>query len=296
MKRGLLVGALVCPFTISIAGCYWLASYEDLTSGLGDAGSDGNVVGPAPGANDGAIVEDASGPQPFCPPDAGPLTYCMDFDGVDADAIGLGSYLADAAIVTGTAVSPPSSLAVNLTGDQSSGSYGVSFPFQPVKSRLEFQMLTAAAGQWVTTSNIALIQDSPHTAQLLNVVVSPGGLFQVQEYIQLSDGGIEQGSAPAVPLEGGAAIGTWHHVVLTLTVDKANQQYTYGLTVDDQVLEDATPLEFEWVPGNARLEIGVTYGGGSGPQFFFDNVRADFTLPPSGTQLRKPDPHDPRAR
>jgi hypothetical protein len=282
---------------MSLAGCYWLASYKDLTSGLDeDAGSDTGVTGP--GTSDdggsGAIVEDSSAPQPFCPPDAGPLTYCMDFDGVDASAIGLGSYLADAAIVSTTSVSPPSSLAVTLNGAQSSGAYGVSFPFQPVTSVLQFDMLIAKAGQWVTTLAISLVPDSPQTEQNLNVVVGPNGEFQVQEYIQLSDGGVEQGGQPDVTLDGGS-LGAWHHVVLSLTVDDATQIYTSTLTVDDQVLEDAVPLTFPWVRGNARLGVGVTYGGNGGPQFFFDNVRADFTLPSAGTDLKR-DPHDPCPR
>lgn len=294
MKRVLFAGAIVCA-TLSLAGCYWLASYEDLTSGLGDAGAEsGGGAVSGPGAEAGPSAAEASVAGPFCPPDAGPLTYCMDFDGVDASAIGLGAYLADADIVTGTFVSPPSSLAVSLNGSASSGSYGVSFPFEPVTTRLEFQIMTFALDQWVTTLNITLAQASPQTEQGLNVVVSPTGEFQVQEYIALSDGGVEQGGHPAVPLDGGEGLGAWHHVVLSLTVDAVNQNYTSSLTVDDQVLEDAMPLQFQWAPGNASLGIGVTYGGGGGPQFFFDNVRADFVLPPSGTDLR-PDLHDPRA-
>ena len=33
-----------------------------------------------------------------------------------------------------------------------------------------------------------------------------------------------------------------------------------------------------WATGNARIGVGVTYGGGGGPRFYFDNVRADFGL------------------
>jgi hypothetical protein len=67
-------------------------------------------------------------------------------------------------------------------------------------------------------------------------------------------------------------------VVLTLTTNPSKPQYTSGLTVDGQVLEDEVPLGLTWTQGTPTVAIGVTYGGGGGPQFFFDNVRADFTL------------------
>ena len=69
-----------------------------------------------------------------------------------------------------------------------------------------------------------------------------------------------------------------HHVVLALTVDDANQQYTSGLTVDDQVLENAQPLTLPWAKGNVTLSVGVTYAAAGGTDFYFDNVRADFVL------------------
>ena len=154
----------------------------------------------------------------------------------------------------------------------------MSFPFQPTVSTLEFDVSATTIGQWVTMLSISLYEDSTKTARTLNVVVSPDGEFQVQEYFALEDGGNEQNGHTAVPLDGGAEAGAWHHVVLSLTVDPSNQEYLSGLTVDGQVLEDGQPLGLSWAPGNANLGVGVTYSGGGGPIFYFDNVRADFVL------------------
>ena len=268
----MLAGAVACPIAASLAGCYWLASYQDLTSGLGQAG--GDAEGDAFKEGGDALAETGL----FCPADAGPLVYCMDFDGVDGSALGLGTSQASATIVTGTYVSPPSSLFVRLYGEASSGAYGVSFPFEPTTSTLQFDVSSPVLGQWVTLLSISLYEDSTKTGRTLNVVISPDGVFQVQEYFALEDGGSEQNGHTAVPLDGGAEAGAWHHVVLSLTVDDAQQKYVSGLTVDGQVLENDQPLGLSWAQGTAQLGVGVTYGGGGGPQFYFDNVRADFAL------------------
>ena len=275
MKGHLLAGASVCSLAATLTGCYWLASYEDLTSGNGVSTSDG---GPMPDATANANVDGGAGAGPFCPPDAGPLVYCMDFDTADADTLGLGANQASAAIVGGTYVSPPNALFVKLDDVASDGAYGVHFPFQPRTTRLEFQIRATDVNVWVTTLSISLFEEATQTSRTLNVVVSPGDGFQVQEYIQLGDGGIEQNGHTSAPFDGGADPGAWHHVVLSLTVDDANQQYLSGLTVDGQVLEDGQALALPWAQGNASLGVGVTYGGGGGPRFFFDNVRADFGL------------------
>jgi hypothetical protein len=271
-RRLLLAGAVACPIAASLCGCYWLASYEDLTSGLGHVGGDADVDA----FKEGGIAPLEAGP--FCPADAGPLVYCMDFDGMDASALGLGTTQASATLVTGVYVSPPSSLFVSLYGPASSGGYGVSFPFEPTTSTLQFDVSSPVMGQWVTLLSITLYDDSTNTGRTLNVVISPDGVFQVQEYFALEDGGSEQNGHMAIPLDGGAEAGAWHHVVLSLTVDDAKQKYLSGLTVDGQVLEDGQPLGLSWAQGNAQLGVGVTYGGGGGPQFYFDNVRADFAL------------------
>jgi hypothetical protein len=282
VKRVLLASASALPLAATLGGCYWLASYADLTSGLAEAGTDADIqvsedAGVAVEA--GAAPADGSGASgSFCPTDAGSLSYCMDFDGIDAGGLGLGSYEANAAVVAGTFVSPPSSLSVNLYGTGSNGGYNVDFPFQPSTARLEFEIMTLSLDQWVTTLAISLYQSSTQTARTLNVVVSPQGEFQVQEYIQLGDGGVEQDGHQTPPLDGGVDAGAWHHVVLSMTVDDANQEYLDSLTVDGQALEDGQPLALPWAQGNASLAVGVTYGGGGGPQFYFDNVRVDFGL------------------
>ena len=288
MKRLLLASAPPCLLAVSLGGCYWLASYEDLTSGLGEAGApadappiDGSEARPDPNPADASAYGDAgdAAAAPFCPQDAGPLAYCMDFDGVDAASLGLGVSQASTGIVSGVSVSPPSSLKVSLYGSASSGSYDVQIPLKPTTTRLEFQVLAVALGQWVTALSIALYEDATQISRVLNVVVSPTGEFQVQEYFSLPDGGSEQNGHLAGSPDGGADPGTWHHVVLTLTVDDATRQYLSGLTVDDQVIEDHQPLALSWAQGSVSLGVGVTYGGGAGPEFYFDNVRADFTAP-----------------
>jgi hypothetical protein len=202
----------------------------------------------------------------------------MAFDGVDASTLGLGDYQASVAIVSGESVSPPSSMSVVLYGAESNGGYNVGFPFQPKTSRLEFEIKVLTPDQWVTTLAINLAQASTDTGRNLNVIVSNTGEFQVQEYFVLPDGGNAQNGHQTPPLDGGVEAGAWHHVVLSLTTDDETQQYWDTLTVDDQILEDQQPLGLQWAQGTAGISVGVTYGGGSGPQFFFDNVRADFGL------------------
>jgi len=283
MKRLLLASAPSCLFGFAMSGCYWLASYQDLTSGLGE---DAGTVTDAPSSDspvtivDSSVHADAEGEAsagPFCPPDAGPLTYCMAFDGVDASALGISSSQASATIVSGIYVSPPNSLHVQTYANASGAAYYVNFPFQPTTARLEFEIRDVALGQWVTLLAIGLHPDT-QIGENLNVVVSPTGAFQVQEYFGLPDGGNEQGGQAGEQVEGGADPDVWHHVVLTLTVNDATQQYFCGLTVDDQVIEDTQPLQLSWSQGNASVAVGVTYSGGGGPEFYFDNVRADFGL------------------
>jgi hypothetical protein len=251
-----LARASVCALAVTLSSCYWLAQYQDLSSTFGDAGS-----------------------EPFCPPDAGALAYCMTFDGVDAGVLGLEVYGADAAIVNGTYVSPPSSLFVGLEGAASFGRYAVSFPFQPTTTRLEFQIQSVALYAGVTTLAITLLQPSTETARTMNVVVSPYGGFQLQEYFALEDGGSETSAHLTHQVDGGGAPPGWHHVVVTLTVNDTSKQYLCGLTVDNQVMEDGgQPLALAWAEGSVSLHIGVTYAASGGPQFFFDNVRADFGM------------------
>jgi hypothetical protein len=198
---------------------------------------------------------------------------------VDAGVLGLEVSGADAAIVNGTYVSPPSSLFVGLEGAPSFGRYAVSFPFQPTTTRLEFQIQSVALEAGVTTLAITLLQASTETARTMNVVVSPYGGFQLQEYFALEDGGIEIGAHLTHQVDGAGAPPGWHHVVVTLTVNDTSKQYLSGLTVDNQVLEDGgQPLALAWAEGSVSLHVGVTYAANGGQQFFFDNVRADFGM------------------
>jgi hypothetical protein len=113
---------------------------------------------------------------------------------------------------------------------------------------------------------------------VLNTVINPSSNIEVQEYFVLPDGGNEQSSPDPVPLEAGPNSAEWHDVVLTLNTDDSTQTYTFGLTVDGQVLYADQPLGLSWAQGNAAIDVGVTYGGGGGSAFYFDNVRADFGL------------------
>ena len=277
----MFAGAIVCPTAASLAGCYWLASYQDLTSDLGkaNAGIDAAADAGAEHTDSGVDAPALQEAGPFCPPDAGPLVYCMDFDGVDAGALGLQTYEADAGIVTGVSISPPSSLFVGLVGPDAgaSGSYYVSFPFTPKTARLEFQVKATVLGQWVTTLGISMYEDSTQTGRVLQVLVTPDGAFEVQEFVSTPSTGTPYGHPPFA-LDGGGPTDAWHHVVLTMTVDDASQQYFSGLTVDGQVLEDHQPLQAAWAQGSAQLGVGSTWCRTGGPQFYYDNVRADFGL------------------
>ncbi len=291
MKRVLFASARACACALSLGagstGCYWLATYQDLTSGLGasDAGVDAATPVVVDASDGASFSRDAGLPPPsgagFCPGDAGPYVYCMDFDYVDAGVLGLGTSQAQAGIVSGTSVSPPSSLLVNLNGPSSGppsgGAYNVAFSFSPKTTLLEFEIRCVSLDEWVTTLGMGL-SNPDGTIRGLNVVMSPSGGFQVQEYIQLDDGGVAQNGHTLYQLSEDAGPEAWHHVILSLTVDDPNAQYYSGLTVDGQVLETSRPLALTWAQGKASLAIGLTYAGGGGPQFYFDNVRADFGL------------------
>jgi hypothetical protein len=267
VKHAAFARAWFCALAITLSGCYWLVQYEDLSGGGGDAGV----------ALD-ARSDDGGPAQSFCPADAGPLVYCMDFDEVDAGALGLQIQAAEVAIVNGEHVSPPNSLFVGLQGDGSFGRFAKSFPFQPTTARLEFQVRIGALQEWVTTLAIALSQDSTQTVRTLNVVMAPNGGFQVQEYFTLADGGTALHPHTMFQVGAGAATGGFYHVVLTLSVDEANAQYRSGLAVDDQVLEHDQPLTLPWAGGAASIHVGVTYAAAAGPQLYFDNIRADFAM------------------
>src|SRR5208282_561200 len=146
----------------------------------------------------------------------------------DASTLQLQTDQASAAIVSGVYVSPPSSLHVKLFGTASGAAYYVEFPFQPTTARLQFEIRNAALGQWVTLLSIGM-HTSAQIGENLNVVVSPSGVFEIQEYFSLPDGGNAQGSQPGIPVEGGADPDVWHHVVLSLTVNDSTHTYRCGL-------------------------------------------------------------------
>lgn len=279
-----LARAAVLPALSVLPGCYWLAHYDDLTSGdgasAGDAapGDGGHVVDATTDQTNGDAVSSETGP--FCPDDAGPLVYCQDFDTVDGTAaLGLGQGQAKAALETAFWVSPPRALSVVLYGKGGFGAFDYHFPLQPPRTvTLQFDLSYPVLGQWTTLSSIVVVDPSDGTNRVLNVVISSQGGFQMQEYFALPDGGNEQNAMNTVDLDGGADAGAWHHVVLSLTADDGANQYLGGLTVDGQVIEPLQPLGLTWRQGDTHLSVGVTYGGGAGPQFYFDNVRADFGL------------------
>lgn len=266
-----------------LAGCYWLLSTGDLTNGGADASSDvvhhetgSEVGGPTIDASVDAPSDAEAGP--FCPPDAGPYTYCMDFDGIDAAALNLYANQADVGIVDGVYVSPPSSLGVKLNGDWgTSGGYSVDFPYEPKTVRLEYEFMPQPLGSEVTTPGISFYVPSTQTWEALQVLVDPKGNFQVQEWFSFPDGGTGW-SHGTFSLEGGTMTGAWHHVVLTMTVDDSQGRYFSGLTVDDQVLEYDVPLMGPWAQGKVNIGIGSTFGQKGGSDFYYDNVRADFGL------------------
>jgi hypothetical protein len=276
VKHVSLASGSLGALAVTLSGCYWLAQYEDLSSAFGDAGS---AVDAQSVLDAGQLVDGGLAP-PFCPPgDAGPLVYCMDFDGVDAAVLGLQLNGASAQIVNGASVSPPSSLFVGLQGDGSYGKYIASFgSLQPTTATLEFQVQTANLNEGVTTFAIVLSDVSTETVRMLNVVMLPRDQFQVQEYFSFGDGGAELYAHGPFQADAGAVSNGWHHVVLTLTLNGAPAPSFSGLTVDDQVLEDGQPLMLAWAEGTVSLLIGVTFAAAGGPQFFFDNVRADFKM------------------
>jgi hypothetical protein len=276
VKYVFLARTSLCAAAVAVSSCYWLAQYDDLSSKFGDeagANADAQSTLEAGQSADAGVV-----PQSFCPPDAGPYAYCMEFDGVDAAVLDAQIFGADVAIVNGTYVSFPSSLSVSVNGNMSFGRYDVPFPFQPTTTRLEFQVQTPNLTEGVTTMAVALSQASTRTVRTLNVVMLPYAQFQVQEYFGFADGGAEI-NAHATRFADASVPDAWHHVVLTLTVDDMQLQYRSSLTLDDVIVEDGEQLALPWAQGTVSLHLGVTYAAAGGQQFFFDNVRADFTLP-----------------
>jgi hypothetical protein len=282
MRRLPFAGAILSAIAgWYLAGCYWLVSTGDLTSGNPDAGVPHEVgdesEGPTVDAGNDAESDAEAGP--FCPIDAGQYTYCMDFDGIDAAVLNLYVNEADAGIVDGIYVSPPSSLGVKLNGGWgTAGAYGVDFKFTPKKARLEYQFMPQPLGSWVTTLGVSLWVPSTQTSETLQVLVAPTGHFQVQEWFSFPDGGGTGWTHGEFALEGGPLTGSWHHVVLTMTIDDSQGQYFSGLTVDDQILELDVPLLGPWAQGTAHLNVGSTFAQEAGSDFFYDNVRVDFEL------------------
>ncbi|HEX8792770.1 MAG TPA: hypothetical protein VF765_17615 [Polyangiaceae bacterium] len=284
MRRLPVAGAVLSAIAAwYAAGCYWLVSTGDLTSGGADASSDvalretgGEAGGPMVDAESEAGEGGDAGP--FCPEDAGPYTYCMDFDGVDAASLHLYTNDSDTGIVDGVYVSPPSSLGVKLNGGWgTAGAYDVNFTFKPKTARLEYQFMPQPLGSWVTSVGISLWVSSTQTSESLQVLVAPDGEFQVQEWFEGPDGGTGW-SHGTFSLDGGTRTGAWHHVVLTMTVDDSQGRYFSGLSVDDQALELDVPLLGPWEQGTAHLGIGSTFAQEGGADFYYDNVRADFGL------------------
>jgi hypothetical protein len=281
MRRLPFAGAVLATVAGSyLAGCYWLVSYADLTAGQPDGASESSAEASVEGGTD---VGDAQGDAdadagPFCPVDAGPYTYCMDFDGIDAASLDLQTTQAEAGIVNGIYVSPPSSLGVKLNGGWgTAGSYTVDFPFMPKNVRLEYQFMPQPLGSEVTTLGIAFYVADSQTWEALQVLVDPRGDFQVQEWFSTPDAG-NGWSHGTFSLEGGTQTGAWHHVVLTMTVDDSQGRYFSGLTVDDQVLELDVPLQGPWAQGTVHINVGSTFAQEAGSDFYYDNVRADFGL------------------
>lgn len=281
MKRLPFAGAVLSAIAgWYLAGCYWLLSTGDLTSGGPDAGDEaGRREAGSKGTGPTVDAEgDAGDAGPFCPVEAGPYTYCMDFDGIDAASLNLYENQSDTGIVDGIFVSPPSSLGVKLNGGWgTSGGYGVDFSFKPKTARVEYQFMPQPLGSWVTSVGISLFVSSTQTSESLQVLVAPDGEFQVQEWFEGPDGGTGW-SHGTFALEGGTTVGAWHHVVLTMTVDDSQQRYFSGLTVDDQVLELDVPLQGPWAQGTAHLGVGSSFAQEAGSDFYYDNVRADFGL------------------
>jgi hypothetical protein len=204
----------------------------------------------------------------------------MDFDGVDAASLPLQTYEAHANIASDQSFSPPSSLMVKLDGPDRGcgGSYYLPFTFTPKTARLEYEFKAVTFGSWVTTLGVSLFEESSQTGRVLQVLVSPQGGLQVQEFISTPDAGTPYSHA-TFPLDGGGeALGVWHHVVLSMTVDDSKQQYLSSLTVDGEVLEADVPLMGPWAQGKASVAVGSTWAQGGGSQFYYDNVRADFGL------------------
>lgn len=283
MRRLPFAGAILSAIAgWYVAGCYWLVSTSDLTSGAPDSGSTGSHE--AGGESGGPMVDaegdggGASDAGPFCPADSGPYTYCMDFDGIDAASLHLYANESDTGVVNGVYVSPPSSLDVKLNGTWgTSGGYSVDFPFRPKTAQLEYQFMPQPLGSWVTSMGITMYASSTQTWEALQVLVAPDGGFQVQEWFQGPDGGTGW-THGIFSLEGGTLTGTWHHVVLTMTVDDGQGRYFSGLSVDDQVLELDVPLQGPWAQGTVHLNIGSSFAQEGGSDFYYDNVRADFGL------------------
>lgn len=272
MKHVSVARASLCAVAITLPSC-WLADFGDLSSAYGDAGSNADVQsGAGVDAGHGGDAAEA-----FCPPDAGANTYCMDFDGVDAAALQLQASGAIVGIVNGPYVSAPSSLSVALDGGASFGRYAVAPGVPSTATTLEFEIQSPKLSGGVTTLAISL-EDSTQALRMLNVVVSPFGGFQVQEFVTFADGGSQIHAHGMGTLTDAGVATTWHHVVLSLTVNDQSKTYLSGLTVDGQVMEESVPLTLQWAEGTVALHIGVTYSQAGVSQFFFDNVRASFGM------------------
>ena len=251
----------------ALFACSLITNLNPLTSDAGSADAAGDVAVDA--ANDATFCAQYA--------DAGPLTYCEDFDSVtDAAALNLVESGATATLDTTDYVSPPASLLVNVpmlpdAGSTSRAYLSHGIAAEPTTVTVDFwlQVENATTGY----ANVMVINLAAADFEFQLVLQLYPGSYALQERVPTADGGATQVTHSATDFQWDS---NWHHIVVTLSVATPKSS---TLTLDDGKEVQVNSLDTSWETGVFTLDVGVT----SVPQpttwtVHIDNVLAQLSL------------------
>lgn len=265
--RLLLVGVVACLAAMPMAGCYWLASYEDLTTEWGDR-------------VDGATKDVESGDGPslgFCASQTTVHALCADFD--------IGAF--NAQFTTYLFVTPSTSLGIDATRWRSPPNSLLSVVPEAAASGNAAAMEQLFAGtaskvtyafdlrveSWVPDEVMTLasiyVGRGPDQHELDLLVGTNGSTLEER----FADGS-QTGHALALPVPVASSdADRWTSVVITLDV----AQRTCTMTLDGSTALAAEPIAPSWMAGQPGVNLGIGYVSAQGNWTVrYDNVTVDW--------------------
>ncbi len=223
-----------------------------------DASTDGTLgdVGVADTSTDAPTDARTEAGVPFCAPylDAGPGTFCQDFDSIgDASMLGASaSPGVDVALDTSDFVSPPASLRITMPAADAGALHGSvthAMTIAPTTVTLDFDLKVTAAAS--SSANVASLGFSSGFRALIVVVVSSG--LYLEENAPPPDGGANVlFNHPKISVTWGSS---WHHVQVVLSLASK----TSTVVLDGTPRETNFALEGNWVTGTVNFTYGVSY-------------------------------------